>query len=58
MIFFSVANSNDILILLLVGIFLRVVISDFFAFALVVLGSRGSSDVIIGLLLILARGLF
>ena len=57
MIFFSAANSNDVLVLLLVSVLLRVVTSDFFAFALVVLGSRGSSDVVIGLLLILARGL-
>ena len=57
MIFFSIANSDDVLVLLLVGVLLRVVTSDFFTFALVVLGTRGSSDVVIGLLLILTRGL-
>ena len=57
LIFFSAANSDNVLVLLLIGVFLRVVTSDSFAFALVVLGTRGGSDVIIGLLLILARGL-
>ena len=57
MIFFSVINSNDVLVLLLVSVLLQVVTSDFLAFALIVLGSRNSSDVIIGLLLFLTRGL-
>ena len=39
MIFFSVADGDDVLVLLLVGVLLRVVTSDFFTFALVVLGS-------------------
>ena len=57
LIFFSAIDGDNILVLLLVGVFLQVVTSDFLAFALVVLGSRGGSDVVISLLLILTRSL-
>ena len=57
MIFFSAIDSNDVFILLLVGILLQVVINDFFAFTFVVLGSRSGGDVVIGLLFFLAKGL-
>ena len=57
MIFFSAIDGDDVLVLLLVGVLLRVVTSDFFAFALVVLGSRSSGDVVIGLLFFFVRGL-
>ena len=57
MIFFSTIDSDDVLVLFLISVLLQVVTSNFLAFALVVLGSRSSSDVIIGLLLFLTRGL-